>query len=58
MVPNVSITIPRESTPPPPYDEGPGIYPASLLYSNDHIAQQQHFTPAYIIESSMYFTSF
>jgi len=56
---NNSKTIPRESTPPPPYDEGQGIFPASLLYSNDHTTQQQHFTPEFIIiESSMYFTSF
>jgi len=59
MDPNNSKILPRESTPPPPYAESPGIFPASLLYTNDHIAQQQHFTPdCIIIEQSMYFMSF
>ncbi|XP_015377961.1 PREDICTED: uncharacterized protein LOC107172191, partial [Diuraphis noxia] len=55
MDPNNSKPIPRESTPPPPYDESPGIYPSNLLYSNDHTMQQQHFTPEYniIIESTL-----
>jgi len=56
MDPNNLKTVPRESTPPPPYTESPGIYPASLMYSNDHTMQQQHFTPeSIIIEISMYF---
>jgi len=56
MDPNNFKTVPRESTPPPPYTESPGIYPSSLLYSIDHMTQQQHYTPeSIIIESSMYF---
>lgn len=49
---NNSKPVPRVSTPPPPYDEGPGIYPGSLMYSNDHLTQQQHFTPEFIIIES------
>lgn len=60
MDPNISKIDLRESTPPPPYDEVPGIYPANLLYTNDHTTQQQqqHLTTECIIETSMYFTSF
>lgn len=58
MDPNNSKTAPRTSTPPPPYDEGPGIYPASCVYSNEYITQHQSFTPECIIESSMYLMIF
>lgn len=59
MDPNNLKILPRESTPPPPYAESSGIFPASLLYSNDHTTQQQYFTPeCIIIEPSMYFTCF
>ncbi|XP_060834743.1 lipopolysaccharide-induced tumor necrosis factor-alpha factor homolog [Rhopalosiphum padi] len=53
MDPNNSKTAPRTSTPPPPYDEGPGIYPASCVYSNEYITQHQSFTPECIIESTL-----
>ncbi|KAL4090851.1 hypothetical protein QTP88_025617 [Uroleucon formosanum] len=49
MDPNNLKILPRESTPPPPYAESSGIFPASLLYSNDHTTQQQYFTPECII---------
>jgi len=58
MDPNNSKTVPRENTPPPPYDEGPGIYPAGFVYSNDYTTQHQNFAPECIIESSTYFTNF
>jgi len=58
MDPNNSKTVPRANTPPPPYDEGPGIYPAGLVFSNDYTMHHQNFAPECIIESSTYFTIF
>ncbi|KAF0771612.1 lipopolysaccharide-induced tumor necrosis factor-alpha factor [Aphis craccivora] len=53
MDPNNSKTVPRANTPPPPYDEGPGIYPAGLVFSNDYTMHHQNFAPECIIESTL-----